>query len=109
MTVTITNTGKVAGKEVVELYVAAPANTMEKPSRELKAFAKTKELQPRESETVSMTFSTYDIASFSEGQNCWITEAGTYHAEIGASVEDIRQSVAFKVRKQHTAEVLTRL
>ena len=109
VTVTITNTGKVAGKEVVELYVAAPANTMEKPSRELKAFAKTKELQPGESETVSMTFSNYDIASFSEGQNRWITETGTYHAEIGASVEDIRQSVAFKVRKQHTAEVLTRL
>ena len=97
--VTVTNTGSVPGKEVVQLYIAAPKGKLEKPARELKGYAKTKELAPGESQTVNITFDTYGIASFDEAQNAWVTDAGEYTANFASSVEDIRQSASFKVKK----------
>ena len=93
--VTITNTGKCAGKEVVELYVSAPESKIEKPACELKAFGKTRELQPGESETVTMNFTNYDLASYDESSQAWITDAGVYKAKFGSSVEDIKETVPF--------------
>ena len=69
--ITATNTGKRAGKEVVELYVSAPAGGLEKPACELKAFAKTRELQPNQSETLTMKLSLYDLASYNEATQAW--------------------------------------
>jgi len=99
--ITVKNTGKVAGKEVVELYISAPKGKLEKPASELKAFAKTKSLAPGESETLTMSFSTYDMASFDEAASAWITDAGQYSAKFGASVEDIKASVPFTVKKEN--------
>jgi beta-glucosidase len=96
--VTIKNTGKVAGKEVVELYIAAPKGKLEKPACELKAFAKTKSLAPGESQTLMMKISTYDLASFDEDTSAWETDAGQYSARFGASVEDIRATVPFSIK-----------
>ena len=98
-TITVTNIGKVAGREVVELYVAAPAGGLEKPARELKAFAKTKLLAPGESETLTMKVSAYELASFNEEHSAWETAAGTYQVLFGASVDDIRGKVTFKLKK----------
>jgi beta-glucosidase len=97
--VTVTNTGSVAGKEAVQLYVSAPAGGLEKPACELKAFAKTKELQPGESETLTMTVEPYTLASFNEATSAWETAAGNYVASFGASVADIRATAAFKLAK----------
>ncbi|HNX65277.1 MAG TPA: glycoside hydrolase family 3 N-terminal domain-containing protein [Bacteroidales bacterium] len=99
--ITVKNTGKVAGKEVVEVYISAPKGKLEKPASELKAFAKTKSLAPGESETLTMSFSTYDMASFDEAASAWITDAGQYSAKFGASVEDIKASVPFTVKKEN--------
>ena len=104
-TVTVTNTGKVAGREVVELYVAAPAGGIEKPARELKAFAKTKLLAPNESETLTMKVSAYELASFNEEHSAWETAAGTYQVLFGASVEDIRATASFRYGKLQSWEV----
>ncbi len=88
--VTIKNNGKVAGKEIAQVYVAAPKGTIEKPQHELKGFAKTRELKPGESQTLSIQMEKRDLASFDETNSRWLTEAGTYTFEIGASSRDIR-------------------
>ena len=99
-TITVTNTGKVAGREVVELYVATPAGGLEKPSRELKAFAKTKLLAPGESETLTMKVSAYELASFNEDHSAWETAAGTYEVLFASSVSDIRRTATCKIKAQ---------
>nr|WP_321353903.1 glycoside hydrolase family 3 C-terminal domain-containing protein [uncultured Draconibacterium sp.] len=96
-TVSVKNIGETAGKQVVELYVTAPDGKLEKPACELKAFAKTKELAPGESETVTLTFDTYALASYDEAQHSWVTDAGDYTAKFGTSVNDIFSTVDFKV------------
>lgn len=98
--VTVKNTGKVAGREVVELYVAAPNGGLEKPTRELKAFAKTKLLAPGESESLTMKVSAYELASFNEEHSAWETAAGTYQVQFGASVTDIRCRATCKMKAQ---------
>ena len=98
-TVTVTNTGSVAGKEIVELYVTAPDGGLVKPVYELKGFAKTKSLKPGASEIVTITIDPYTLASFNENNSAWETAAGNYTAHFGASAADIRCSMAFKLAK----------
>ena len=104
-TITVTNTGKVAGREVVELYVSAPAGGLEKPARELKAFAKTKLLAPSESETLTMKVSAYELASFNDEHSAWETAAGTYEVLFGASSVDIRSTATFRIDKAQSWKV----
>ncbi len=104
VSVTIKNTGKVAGKEVVQLYLSAPSKTIDKPKEELKAFGKTKELKPGESETLTLTLSPKDLASFLESKSAWVAEAGEYKVLVGASSLDIKKTATFKVAKEITVE-----
>lgn len=97
--VTVTNTGSVAGKEVVEVYVSAPSGGLEKPSRELKAFGKTNLLAPGESQTLTFTVPAYELASFNEAASRWETASGAYTVHFGASVEDIRTTGVFSIKK----------
>jgi len=104
VSVDIKNTGKVSGKEVVELYLSAPKQSIDKPSSELKAYVKTKELKPGESQTVTMTLQPKDLASFVPSKSAWIAEAGNYKIAVGASSLDIRQTADFSVPKELTVE-----
>lgn len=97
VSITVKNTGKVAGKEIAQVYVAAPAGNIEKPSHELKGFAKTRELKPGEKQTLTIQIQKRDLASFDEANSQWMTEAGQYAFQIGASSRDIRTTVNAKL------------
>ena len=99
VSVTVKNTGAVAGKEVAQVYVVAPKGRLEKPAQELKAFAKTRELQPGESQTLTMTIPVRDLASFDEAGSQWLTEAGTYTFRIGFSSRDIKASLPLALKE----------
>ena len=84
--VTVKNIGSTKGKEVVQLYVTAPTSSdYVKPLKELKAFAKTQELAPNESQKLTMVVSEYDLASFCEADAAWVTDAGEYTFMIAPS------------------------
>lgn len=92
--VDVKNTGKMAGKEVVQLYVAAPNSAqMDKPEKELKAFAKTKTLEPGETATVTLAVNAADLASYDEASSSWVVDAGTYKFLVGASSRDIKATL----------------
>ena len=99
VTVTVKNTGSFAGKEVAQVYVQAPAGKLEKPAQELKAFAKTRELKPGESQTLTMSIPVRDLASFDEASSQWLTEAGTYTFRLGFSSRDIKASLPLALKE----------
>jgi beta-glucosidase len=108
VTVTVTNVGDAAGREVVQLYLSAPGKTAPKPALELRGFAKTRTLKPGESQALSFTLTTRDLASFDEPSSSWLAEAGTYAVKIGASSEDIRQTSTFvKAKEEKVTTVST--
>jgi beta-glucosidase len=102
--VLIKNTGNVAGKEVVQLYISAPSEKLNKPSEELKGFAKTRLLKPGESETIRFTITANDLASFDTKRTAWIADEGKYTLKIGASSSDIKQTVDFTLSKEIIVE-----
>ena len=105
-TVKVKNAGKVAGKEVVQLYISAPAQNLDKPLYELKAFAKTKLLQPGASQTVSFVITPQDLASFDTERTSWIAEAGEYTLNFGSSSKDIKAKKTFQLPNELVVEKL---
>lgn len=84
----VRNTGKAAGKEIVSLYVSAPEGTIEKPAKQLIAFAKTALLQPGEEEIVTLSADIRYLASYDEDTSSWILEKGRYQFLLGGSVNE---------------------
>ena len=89
VSVDVTNTGKVAGKEVVQVYLHDHKSRLVRPPKELKGFAKV-ELQPGETKTVTLTLDFRAFAYYHPAYKQWITEDGEFDILIGASSADIR-------------------
>ncbi len=95
--VKVTNTGAVAGKDVVELYMASPytdydkENNVEKASKDLVAFGKTDLLNPGESQTITLTLNADDLASYDAyGYGCYLTEAGDYMLYVSTDSHNVK-------------------
>ena len=97
VSVTVKNTGSVSGKEVAQVYASAPQGAIEKPCHELKAFAKTRELKPGESQVLKMVIGRRLLTSLDEANSQWLGEAGQYTFRIGANSRDIRCTATAKL------------
>ncbi len=103
VSVTVKNSGECEGKEVVELYISAPdSKAANKPAKELKAYAKTKNLKPGESETLTLSVAAADLASFDEASSAWVVAEGEYQFLVAASVQDIKATLKASVKGQQT-------
>jgi len=85
----VTNTGPVPGKEIVQVYVRDPESRLLCPPKELTGFAKVA-LAPGETKTVSITLEPRAFAHYHPGHACWVTESGAFEILVGASSADIR-------------------
>jgi beta-glucosidase len=103
-TITIKNTGDIAGKEVVQLYISAPKKDLDKPEQELKAFAKTRLLAAGESQTMTFMIKAADLASFYTNREAWIADEGKYEVRLGSSSREIEEKASFKLAKDITVE-----
>lgn len=107
VTVPVTNTGAVAGREVVQVYVAPVASAVQRPERELKAFASVA-LEPGETRAVSLTVRRDDLAYWDVRVDRWVVEGGDYRVEVGVSSRDIRASASVAVSGDEVSLPLSR-
>lgn len=96
LSVTVSNTGEVRGKEVVQVYVKVPQGKLGNPARKLIGFAKTKELAPGEQEEICIVIQKYDMASYDDSgvtghKSCYVLEEGCYEVFVGS---DVRSAVS---------------
>lgn len=103
-TITIYNTGKVAGKEAVQLYLSAPLQKLDGLEEELKAFAITNLIEPGKSQTLTFTLDAADLALFDTQSSSWIAKAGKYTVKFGSSPEKIFLSAAFSLKNDVVVE-----
>jgi beta-glucosidase len=96
VSVRISNTGPVAGREVVQVYTSMPGSAVQRPPRELKAFASVS-LDAGEARTVTLTVRRSDLAYWDTAVGSWIVEDGDYEVRLGASSRDIRCTVTVPV------------
>ena len=99
VTLTVKNTGKHAGKEVVQIYSHAPEGGLDKPKRELKGYAKTTLLKPGQDEKLTITIEKSALASFDEQQSAWIAPKGEYVLMAARDVNTPVVECDFKLTK----------
>lgn len=95
----VSNTGGFAGREVVQVYVSAPAGKLDKPYQDLAGFAKTGTLQPGQSETAEIRFSLADLSSYDTENARWVLEAGDYVVRVGNSSVDTHVAAVLRLER----------
>jgi beta-glucosidase len=104
LSVVVKNTGAVQGKEVVQVYASEPELKLEKPFKKLVAFAKTKQLNPGESQTLYFEIEEKRLTSYDEESASWIMEEGTYEFYVGNSVRSLQKVGSFELQESKTIE-----
>ena len=104
VTAEVKNTGSCPGKETLQIYVSKPEVLLDQPFQSLCAFAKSKLLQPGETERVSLTLRVSDLASYDSRRECWVLEKGDYFLRLGTSSADTRPIARLRLED----EVITR-
>ena len=94
VSIDITNTGQRTGKEIVQVYVRDEQANLQRPEKELKAFAKV-QLEPGERKTVMLSLGRDALAYYDDLAHEWVAEAGEFEVLVGASSQDIRASATF--------------
>ena len=97
VTVPVTNTGAVEGKEIVQLYIQDEKSSLPRPLKELKGFKKI-DLAPGQTMDVTFTITPDDLKFFDDTRHEWIAEPGKFKALVGASSADIRSSAQFSYK-----------
>ena len=97
VSVDVTNIGKVAGKEVVQLYIGDEESALVRPEKELKGFRKIS-LEPGETKTVTFDIEPDMLKYFDDAKHEWVLESGKFTAYIGSASDDIRTSVDFYIK-----------
>ena len=110
--VTVTNTGKRAGQQVVQVYAGKPQGGLGNPAKELVAFDKTKELEPGQYESFVFDLSAYDLASFDDSgatghKNAYVLEKGNYSFYVGNDVRSAFRAGDYEVSETVVVEQLT--
>ncbi len=112
LAVQVTNTGSVAGRDVVQVYAAAPQGLLGKPVRSLVAFGKTGLVMPGTSQTLTFDLPKTELASYDDGgatghKACWVLEAGVYHLYAGANVRDAVPAGSFTLSETLVTKALS--
>lgn len=111
VTVDVTNTGKMAGKEVIQVYHGAPQGKLGKAKKSLAAFCKTKLLQPGETETLTLTFCVDYMASYDDTglvrKSAYVLEAGEYPVYVGNSVRDVEVAYTYSQKELRVVKQLS--
>ena len=107
VTVAVTNTGAVAGREVVQVYTSLAPSLVQRPQRELKAFASVV-LEPGETRSVELVVRRADLAYWDIRVDRWVVEGGDYTVAVGASSRDIRSSASVTVSGDEVTLSLSR-
>ena len=102
----VTNTGTIAGKEVVQLYVSAPKSKMDMPALELKAFQKTKLLSPNETQEITLTIPIRDLASYDETSASYVISPGAYKIYVGNSIRTLNEVFTYSSRNLTITQTL---
>ena len=98
ITAMVKNTGKVAGAEVVQLYLHDVESSVERPAKELKGFAKVM-LAPGESKQVSISLNKRDLSFWDVNSNDWLAESGEFEVQLGTSLDKIKLKKRFNYQQ----------
>ncbi len=112
LAVRVENIGEVSGKEVVQVYYGAPQGLLGKPARELAAYQKTEELKPGQGQTLAITFSAADMASYDDlgkiAKSAYVLEKGAYHLYVGSSVRNAKEAgYVYEVKENRVVRQLS--